>query len=103
VLLSASASSSRVMGLQWSRSSSDGGSPITGHVVEYRNASDPASTFQTRPFLATSLSADLDNLVPYTSYEVRVRADNAAGLSAPSNALTTRTDPEGNGEGEERE
>lgn len=95
MLLSASATSSRTIALQWAGSTSDGGSPITSHIVEYRNASDSSATFQSRAFAANALLAVLDGLVPFLMYEVRVRADNIAGMSAPSNSLTTRTHPDG--------
>ena len=94
-LLSATATTSRIIALQWVASSNNGGSPITSHIVEYRDTSNPSVTFQNRTFAADALSVALDGLSPFVTYEVRVRANNIAGLSTPSNSLTTRTHPDG--------
>ena len=65
-------------------------------MVEFRDSSSQEpQTFLSRAFGANALSATLDNLMPFVNYEVRVRAENIAGQSNPSNVLMERTDPEG--------
>lgn len=91
----ATAVSSRAISLQWTASANDGGTPLTTYLVQYRVSADSGVEFQSRTFDASVLSANLDNLAPFTNYEVRVRAENLAGLSDPSNSLQSLTHPEG--------
>ena len=73
----------------------DGGSPVTGYVVEYHTASDPASSsFETQVVAGDLLSVTLDGLTPSTDYDVRVRGENAVGRSVPSATKRTKTDGE---------
>lgn len=76
-------------------SDNDGGSPITSYIVEYRDGSDLASSFQNRSFGPSVLSSTLDGLRPFVTYEVRIRANNIVGSSSPSNSLNSQTHPEG--------
>lgn len=96
LLLSATSTSSRTIALQWVASADDGGTTITGYVVEYRDSAAPTSSaFQSRSFAADVLSTNLDNLLPFINYEVRVRGENIAGVSNPSNTRQSQTHPEG--------
>ena len=77
--------------MEWAESTNDGGSPITGYVVEYREGS--------ATFLSVSLDEDsrgmtLTDLSPFTTYDVRVRTMNIVGLSDPSGTLSTQTHPD---------
>ena len=72
----------------------DGGSSITGYVVEYRPTSNPASPFETQVVERDVSSTALESLVPSTEYEVRVRGENAVGCSAPSVTMLTKTKAE---------
>ena len=74
----------------------DGGSPITGYVVEYHVASDPASSFETQVVRHDVFSTTLNGLTPSTEYEVRVRGENAVGHSVSSVTKRTMTDGEAN-------
>ena len=89
------ATSSSSISVQWAASTNDGGSPITGYVVEYRNASDSASQFMIHSVRRDVLTATVVGLVPFTTYDVRVRGENAVGRSDPSTTVQRRTDPDG--------
>ena len=65
--------------------------------MEFRDAAVSSSQFMSRSFGTSTLSADLDNLMPFINYEIRVLAENVAGLSGPSNAVQARTHPAGEG------
>ena len=72
----------------------DGGSPITGYLVEYCTTSDAASSFETQVVARDTFSTTLDDLTPSTEYQVRVRGENAVGRSIPSVTMHTKTDGE---------
>lgn len=61
----------------------DGGSPVTGYLVEY---ADNAVFTNPLQFIAASSPKVLTNLTPGKSYWVRVKAVNAQGTSTPSQA-----------------
>ena len=88
------ATSSTSISVQWAASTNDGGSPITGYVVEYRNASDSASQFMMRSGRGV-LTTTVIGLAPFTTYDVRVRGENLVGRSDPSTTVQRRTDPDG--------
>ena len=89
------ATSSSSISVQWAASANDGGSPITGYVVEYCNTSDSASQFMMRSIGGDILTTILVGLVPFTTYDVRVRGENIVGRSDPSTTVQRRTDPDG--------
>ena len=93
-IVSVEATSSSSICVQWNASKRDGGSPITGYVVEYHAASDPESPFETRVVRHNVFFTTLDGLTPSTEYDVRVRAENAVGHSIPSTTMRTMTDGE---------
>ena len=68
---------------------------MTAYVVEYRDAAQTSAQFQSREFPPSPLSGSLDGLVPFVNYEVRVRGENIAGQSGPSNNLRATTHPAG--------
>ena len=92
--MSVEAISSSSISVQWNASKKDGGSPITGYVVEHRTASDPGSTFVTQVVARDLLSVTLDGLTPSTEYNVRVRGENAVGRSVPSATKRAKTNGE---------
>lgn len=73
---------------------SDGGSKITGYLIESRKEWHPVWQ---RAGVTSELQFTLVNLEPGTSIKFRVRASNAAGLSAPSETsdFITLMDPHG--------
>ena len=80
--------------MTWSAAQSDGGSPITGYIAEYRAQGD-MGTFTAVNLDEGARSAVLTELAPFVMYDVRVRAVNAIGSSDPSATLTARTHPDG--------
>ena len=93
-IVSVEATSSTSISVQWSASKKDGGTPITGYVVEYCTASDPASSFETQIVARDVFFTILDCLTPSTEYDVRMRGENAVGCSVPSATIRTKTDGE---------
>ncbi|CAF0814387.1 unnamed protein product [Rotaria sordida] len=69
--------------LSWQPPIKDGGSPITGYVIERRTASNYKWHAPTEPFEGTTKK--LHSLHTGHKYEFRVRAQNLAGLGEPSN------------------
>ena len=63
-------------------------------MVEYRAASDPASSFETQVVARDVFSMTLDGLTPSTVYDVRVRGENVVGRSVSSATMRTKTDGE---------
>ena len=93
-ILAVKATSSMTISVKWAACSDDGGSPITGYVLEYCGVADPAH-FETQVLASDVLSTTLDHLTPSTVYEVRVRVDNALGRSDPSVTMRTKTKVDG--------
>ena len=94
-ILAVEAISSTSISVKWAACTNDGGSPITGYVVEHRSALDPASPFETHLLGEDVYSTTLDGLTPSTKYEVRVRVENAVGRSQPSVTMQTKTKDNG--------
>lgn len=71
--------------MKWKRPESDGGAPITGYVVEFKEkfAKDWVTGIEVP---ADKLSATVPGLKEGAQYEFRVRAINKAGPGAPSDA-----------------
>ena len=84
--------SSTSISVYWESSEKDGGSPITGYVVEYSPTSNPS--FETQVVTRDIFSTYLDGLTPSTEYNVRVRGENAVGRSVPSATMRAKTDGE---------
>ena len=67
--------------VSWQPPSSDGGSKITGYVLEMREQFSSRWTVVTKP---KDIEHKVTKLTPGKEYEFRVRAENKAGLSEPS-------------------
>uniref|UniRef100_A0A8U8C7U8 Uncharacterized protein n=1 Tax=Geospiza parvula TaxID=87175 RepID=A0A8U8C7U8_GEOPR len=65
--------------LSWEPPEDDGGSPITGYVIELRNR----ATIRWEPAMTTGVTG----LKQGSSYYYRVSAENAAGVSDPAEAI----------------
>ena len=94
-ILAVEAASSTSISVKWAACTNDGGSSITGYVVEHRSALDPASPFETHLVGEDVYSTTVDGLTPSTKYEVRVRVENAVGRSQPSVTMETNTKDSG--------
>ena len=73
--------------LKWTPPASDGGSPITGYIVEKKDKWGDWEKAAEVP--ADQTTATVPDLIQGQPYEFRVRAVNKAGPGAPSDA----TDP----------
>ena len=99
-IVSVEATSPTSISVQWNASKKDGGSPITGYVVEYRPTPDPLfktasnPSFETQVVARDVFSTTLDGLTPSTFYSVRVMGENAVGRSVPSRTWNVVTDSE---------
>ncbi|XP_047102318.1 twitchin isoform X3 [Schistocerca piceifrons] len=71
--------------LRWTPPTSDGGSPITGYIIEKREKGSPRWT-KAGEVKGPECKGTADNLEEGVEYEFRVKAVNAAGPSAPSQA-----------------
>ncbi|XP_015607104.1 titin [Cephus cinctus] len=72
-----------VVSIRWERSPSNGGSAIIGYLVEHRRMGSP-HWVRSAPILCTFPELTLSGLEPGWRYQFRVRAQNALGLSEPS-------------------
>ncbi|XP_050302347.1 uncharacterized protein LOC126740395 isoform X2 [Anthonomus grandis grandis] len=69
--------------LRWSRPINDGGSPISGYLVEHRRVGSPHWVRAT-PLPVPFPEITLSGLEPGWRYQFRVSAENAVGYSDPS-------------------
>jgi len=90
-ILAVKGTSSTTISMEWAACSNDGGSSITGYIVEYYSVADPVPHFETQVFASDVLSTTVDDLTPSTEYEVRVRVENAVGRSDPSVTMRAKT------------
>jgi hypothetical protein len=72
-----------VVGIRWERSPSNGGSSIIGYHVEHRKMGSP-NWVRSAPVLCTFPELTLSGLEPGWRYQFRIKAQNALGLSEPS-------------------
>uniref|UniRef100_A0A8C0EKB2 Titin n=1 Tax=Bubo bubo TaxID=30461 RepID=A0A8C0EKB2_BUBBB len=78
--------------LTWEPPEYDGGSPITGYIIELRNR----GSIKWEPTMTTGadeLSAVLTDVVENEEYFFRVRAQNMVGVGKPSPATRARPSP----------
>lgn len=69
--------------LTWDAPQSDGGSPITGYVVEKRQSHSPRWVKASKtPVIDRTFT--LPDLIENNDYEFRVSAENQAGIGSPS-------------------
>ncbi|CAG5133824.1 unnamed protein product, partial [Candidula unifasciata] len=81
--------------LSWTKPANDGGSKLTGYVIEKKKKGEDWIECASVP--ANQLAATVPNLKEGDEYQFRVRADNAAGSgepSKPTSAVTVRDQPE---------
>lgn len=71
------------VGIRWERSPHNGGTAIIGYIVELRKMGSP-NWVRSAPFLCTFPELILSGLEPGWRYQFRVKAQNAVGVSDPS-------------------
>lgn len=82
-LVSETDSTPDLVSIQWTKPLSDGGSPISGYLVEHRRAGSPHWVRAT-PLLVQVTELTISGLEPGWRYQFRVSAQNAVGISDPS-------------------
>ncbi|CAH0547510.1 unnamed protein product [Brassicogethes aeneus] len=68
--------------IRWSKPTKDGGSPISGYLVEHRRTGSPHWVRAT-PLMVPFPELTVSGLEPGWRYQFRVSAENAVGLSDP--------------------
>lgn len=71
------------MTITWAPPGNDGGSPITGYLVEHRRTGSP-HWVRASPLLVQVPEITISGLEPGWRYQFRVSAENAVGMSDPS-------------------
>ncbi|XP_076361672.1 cell adhesion molecule Dscam1-like isoform X3 [Tachypleus tridentatus] len=84
---------SRTVELSWKPSYS-GNSAIIKYTVQYKNTSDDWSHCLQVSVSGLETSATIRNLLPVSSYDLRIIAENSLGKSKPSEVLTLVTEEE---------
>ncbi|XP_072400077.1 uncharacterized protein MnM isoform X1 [Diabrotica undecimpunctata] len=69
--------------IRWTKPPSDGGSPISGYLVEHRRTGSPHWVRAT-PLLVQLNELTISGLEPGWRYQFRISAENAVGISDPS-------------------
>jgi hypothetical protein len=88
--LTATAVSSSQINLSWNAPTDNGGSPITGYMIE--RSTDGGSSWSPPVNTGSTATSYFDTgLSPSTAYTYRVSAINSAGTSQPSNTASATT------------
>ena len=74
------------MRVSWTPPNFDGGSPITGYLVEYKDVSDSTKWAKVNVTISSGCTVVVQGLGENTKYQFRVYAENEVGLSAASKA-----------------
>ncbi|XP_072160841.1 cell adhesion molecule Dscam1 [Bemisia tabaci] len=85
---------SRSLQLSWTQSYA-GNSPVINYIVQYKLISDLWSAQPAKVVIpGTVTSATLENLLPASSYHLRIIAENKLGMSDPSEVIQVTTQEE---------
>ena len=74
--------------LLWGRPSYDGGASITNYVITYHSNVEDHMTINTDN---TELTRQLDDLAPFTAYQIQVSAENIVGIGPASTTVNAMT------------
>lgn len=70
--------------LSWNPPTSDGGSPISNYIVEFRRSGDIKWSIANRGRVTPDTTFTVTGLIEETQYEFRVTAENKGGQGQPS-------------------
>ncbi|CAG9824340.1 unnamed protein product [Phaedon cochleariae] len=89
-LISETESTPDLVTIRWEKPLNDGGAPIFGYLVEHRRTGSPHWVRST-PLLVQTQELTISGLEPGWRYQFRVSAENAVGISDPSELSETIT------------
>ena len=81
--------SSTSVQLLWQQPLDDGGAPLTNYLITYHSSAEDHMTISTNNAEVTSVQ--LDDLAPYTAYQIQVSAENLVGIGPPSDTVNVMT------------
>lgn len=81
-LVASADSTPDVVTIRWDKPKSDGGTPVTGYLVEHRRTGSPHWVRAT-PLMILYTELTLSGLEPGWRYQFRVTAQNCVGMSDP--------------------
>ena len=74
--------------LTWGQPVNDGGTPITNYIITYHSNAMDHMILNTNN---VQLTRQLDNLAPFTAYQLQVSAENIVGISPANTTVNVTT------------
>ena len=74
--------------LSWGQPFYDGGAPVTNYVITYHSNAEDHMTINTRN---TENTRQLNDLAPFTAYQIQVSAENIVGTGPASATVNVMT------------